>query len=306
MMSKWVGEYEKSHRVELRYISAGSGMGIDDMISRKLDFGCTDTPMNDEELTRAREAGGEVLHVPLMMGAVVPVYNLPGMAEPLRFTGPVLAEIFLGKIDKWNDPALQLLNPGIPLPDEKIWVVHRLDSSGTTFVWSDYLAKVSPEWKIKMGVGKLLKWRVGEAGNGNQGVASYLRQDVGSIGYVELTYAVQENLQFGSVQNREGQFIKAEPAAVTAAAESLLPSAPDHLRFSLVNAPGPKSYPITGTSWAVLYKDQPAEKGGLVLDFLRWATHEGQQYAEEMNYAPLPSSLVRLLEGKLEEVRIAP
>jgi phosphate transport system substrate-binding protein len=260
--------------------------------------------MDEEELKRARETGGEVVHIPLILGAVVPAYNLEEVKEPIQLSSQVLADIFLGKIKRWNARAIKLLNPKAALPDKEITVVHRLDSSGTTYVWVDYLARVSPEWETRVGVGKTVKWPCGEAANGNSGVARLVKQTPGSLGYVELTYSLQEGLPFAAVENKEGVFVKANPASVRAAADNALSRIPDDLRYSLNNAPGTDSYPICGTVWAVLYVNQPEPKGKLVVDFLRWATHEGQSYATEMSYVPLPPALLSRVEAKLDQIRV--
>jgi phosphate ABC transporter phosphate-binding protein len=304
MMSKWVAEYDKAKGVRVNYQPTGSGAGIQQMIVKTFDFGCTDAPLNDEQLKKAQETGGPVVHIPLVMGAVVPVYNLKGIQQPLRFSGPVLADIYLEKIKKWNDPALAQLNPGVELPDRDILTVHRSDGSGTTYVWADYLSKVNPAWKEKVGVGTSLNWPGGIGAKGNEGVSGRVSQSPGGIGYVELIYARQNKIDFGVVQNREGEFIKPTLESVTAAANAALTEIPDDLRYSLTNAPGKDSYPISGTVWAVLYVNQPAGKGKAVVDFLRWVTHEGQSYAKDLYYARLPEDLIQRLEKKLDQVQV--
>lgn len=302
LVSLWAGEYEKLKGVEVRYQSIGSGLGIDGMLEKKFDFGCTDGPMDDGELAKAQEQGGVVVHIPLAMGGVAPIYNLTEVKTPLRFTGPVLAEIFLGKIQKWNDPALQRLNPDVPLPDKDILTVHRSDASGTTYIWTDYLSKVSPEWQTRVGKGRVVKWPTGLAENGNQRVAGAVRNSPASIGYAELTQGIQDNVQYGLVQNREGEFIKPSPQSVTAAAAAIVPTVPDDLRYSLTDAPGKDSYPVSGTVWAVLYVGQTGPRGKSIVDFLRWATHEGQAHIEKLHYARLPQTLVERLDKKLDQV----
>ena len=232
MMSKWSAEYDQAKGVEVNYQSIGSGGGIQQMIAKTLDFGCTDAPMNQEQLDKAKEAGGEVVHIPLVMGAVVPIYHLEGVKVPLRFTGPVLADIYLEKIKKWNDTELAKLNPGVELPDKEILTVHRSEGSGTTYIWVDYLSKISPagEWKERVGVGASVKWPGGLAAKGNEGVAGKVSQSPGSIGYVELVYALQNRIPFGSVQNQEGQFITPSLESVTAAAKGALTDIPEDLR----------------------------------------------------------------------------
>lgn len=303
MMSLWTFEYEKATTIQVNYQSIGSGGGIRQMTARTFDFGCTDGPMNAENLKKAHSVNGDVVHVPLCMGAVVPAYNLPGVTGPLRFTGPVLADIYLGKITKWNDPALRDLNPDAPLPDQEIIVVRRSDGSGTTYVWVDYLAKVSPEWKQKVGVGTSVNWPVGIGQKGGEGVAGQVRRSPGSLGYIELTYALHNDIPFGSVRNKEGTFVLASLGSVTAAADAALTNIPDDLRYSITDAPGKDSYPISGTVWAVVYVNQPPAKGRQIREFLWWVTHDGQRFCEEMDYARLPAGLVKRAEGKLNLIR---
>jgi phosphate transport system substrate-binding protein len=305
LMSKWAHEYANTpDGCKVTYHAWGSDGGIKFLLSKRGEFGCTDAPLTDAELEQARAAGGEVLHVPLVLGAVVPAYNLKEVREPLRFTGPVLADIFLGKIKKWNDAALQQLNPGLKLPDRDILVVRRNDGSGTTAIWTDYLSKVSPEWQKGPGQGLQVKWPVGQSEVGNDGVASYVKKNAGSIGYVELTYAYREDLAFGLVQNRDGEFVRASLETVTAAADHALTTIPDDLRYSLTDAPGKTSYPISGTTWALIYRHQPAGKGPELRNFLRWVINEGQQYAGELFYAQLPESLVTRANRKLEQIEM--
>ena len=304
MMSKWAAEYDKAKSVEVNYQSIGSGGGIQQMTAKTADFGCTDGPMNDEQMQKAKDTGGDLFHIPLVMGAVVPAYNLPEVTEPLTFSGPVLAEIYLGKVTKWNDKAIQDLNPGVTLPDKSISVVHRSDGSGTTYVWVDYLAKVSPEWKKKVGVATSVSWPAGEGAKGNEGVSGRVKAAPGAIGYIELIYAMQNDIKFGLVRNKEGIAIKANLKSITAAGDASLKDLPDDLRYSITDADGKDSYPIAGTVWAVIYVNQPAGKGKEVVDFIRWVTHEGQQYCEELHYAKLPRGLVERVEKKLDAVKI--
>jgi phosphate ABC transporter phosphate-binding protein len=302
MMTKWASEYDKAKQVEVNYQSIGSGGGIQQMTAKTFDFGCTDGPMNEEQLKKAQEVGGEVIHIPLVMGAVVPAYNLQEVKVPLTFTGPILADIFLGKITQWNDKALQSLNPEAQLPDKKIAVVHRSEGSGTTYIWVDYLSKVSDEWKKKVGVGASVNWPVGEGAKGNEAVAGRVKAAPGSIGYIELTYALQNKIEFGMVKNKKGKAINASLESVTAAADSALKQIPDDLRYSITDADGDDAFPISGTVWAVIYKQQPADKGKAVVAFLRWVTHEGQPYAAALQYASLPKGLVERLDKKLDGV----
>jgi phosphate transport system substrate-binding protein len=304
IMSKWASEYKKATGIEVNYQSIGSGGGIQQMTARTFDFGCSDGPLNDEQLEKCRDNGAEAVHIPLVMGAVVPVYNLQGVEGPLKFTGAVLADIFLGKIKKWNDQAIQELNPGVEFPDKEIVVIHRSDGSGTTYIWVDYLSKVNPAWKKKVGVGTSVNWPTGIGQKGNEGVAGQVRRTTGSIGYVELIYALQNDISFGLVQNKEGEFVKASLESVTAAANASLKEIPDDLRFSITDAPGKGSYPISGTNWAVVYQKLPAKKGQMVVDFLRWVTHEGQEYTADLHYARLPKGLVKRLEKKLDAIEV--
>jgi phosphate ABC transporter phosphate-binding protein len=304
MMSKWASEYDKAKGVEVNYQSIGSGGGIQQMTAKTVDFGSTDGPMNEEQLKKAKDTGGEVVHIPLAMGADVPAYNLEDQKEPLVFSGPVLADIFLGKIKKWNDEALQKLNPKATLPNKEIAVVHRSDGSGTTYVWVDYLSKVSPEWKEKVGVATSVNWPCGDGMKGNEGVAGAIKATPGSLGYIELTYALQSDIKFGMVINRAGLPIKADLKSISAAADSSLSVIPEDLRYSITNADGQDSYPISGTNWAVIYVNQPPETGKHVVDFLRWVTHEGQEFNEKLDYAKLPKSLVERLEKKLDSVKV--
>jgi phosphate transport system substrate-binding protein len=305
LMVQWASRYEGTESgCRVGYRSLGSGAGIKLLTERQVDFGCTDGPMTDAQLAGARAAGGEVLHIPLVLGAVVPAYNLPGLGTPLRFTGPVLADIYLGKIKKWNHPALRDLNPGVELPELPIRVVHRADGSGTTYIWTDYLTKVSAEWKKAAGTGILVTWPTGTAAQGNEGVADKVQKTRGSIGYVELTYAYQLDLAFGLVQNREKEFVRASLAAVTKAADNALRDIPDDLRYSMTDAPGKGSYPIAGTTWAIVFARQPAVKGGRLVSFLQWATDAGQRQVEDLLYARLPEALAERARAAVEKIQL--
>jgi phosphate transport system substrate-binding protein len=302
MMKKWAGEYAKAKGVEIDYTSSGSGNGVTQMIEKRNDFGCTDAPMNDEQLDKARKEGGDVVHVPLVMGGVVPIYNLPDVEKPLKFTGPVLADIFLGKIKKWNDPALAQINEGVALPDMAISVAHRSDASGTSYIFTDYLSKVSPEWKKQVGFSTEPKWPVGAGAPKNPGVAQLVSSTKGALGYVELIYAEQNpNLKFGAVQNQAGEFVLASLESVTAAAAGLKDVPPD-LRFSMTDADGKESYPISGTVWMVLYTKQPG-KASALKDLIHWLTHEGQEHAKGLHYARLPQGMVEQVDKKLELIK---
>jgi len=303
MMSKWASEYDKSRNIQVNYQSIGSGGGIQQMTAKTVDFGCTDGPMNEEQIEKCRQSGSEAVHIPLIMGADVPAYNLAEVKDQLKFTGAVLADIYLGKIKKWNDSALKNLNPEAQLPDQEIVVVHRSDGSGTTYIWVDYLAKVSDEWKKKVGVATSVNWPCGIGQKGNEGVAGQVRRTSGSIGYIELVYALQNAIKFGSVQNQDGVFVTASHESVTAAANASLKEIPDDLRYSITNAAGKESFPISGTVWAVVYVNNPSGKGRQVRDFLFWVTHEGQRYADALHYSRLPQGLIERLEKKLDQIK---
>jgi phosphate transport system substrate-binding protein len=292
--SKWFSEYNKLHpNVEINYQSIGSGGGIRQISARTVFFGATDGPMTQDQLLAAP---AKILHFPTVLGADVPVYNLPGVTAELKFTGALLADIFLGKVTKWNDPAITKLNPGVTLPGTDITVVHRADGSGTTYIWADFLAKASPEWKRKVGVATALSWPVGVGGQGNPGVAGLVAQTPGSIGYVELIYALQNKISYGSVQNLAGKFVRANVASVTAAAAAAKgPRMPADFRVSITNAEGDGAYPISSFTWLLLYenpKDKAQSK--IMVDFLKWALTDGQKFAPDLGYAPLPAEVVQM------------
>jgi phosphate transport system substrate-binding protein len=303
MMTKWMKEYEQAIGVKVDYQSIGSGGGIKQVTAGTVDFGCSDGPMNDGQIKEAKAAHGDVVHIPLVMGAVVPAYNLPGVKEQVKFTGPVLADIFLGNITKWNDPALKKLNPDAALPDMDIVVVHRSDGSGTTYIFVDYLSKVSEMWEKKVGKATSVNWPVGLGEKGNENVAGQVKRSTGALGYVELTYALQNKIQYGSVQNKEGVFVSPTLEAVTAAANASLTEIREDLRYSITDAAGKESYPISGTSWGLSYTNSPGGKGKAVHDFLNWCTHDGQQYCEGLHYARLPKSLVERIDKRLELIK---
>jgi len=298
--SKWFDEYTKvDPEVRFNYQSIGSGGGIKQVTSRTVDFGATDGPMTDEQL---KQAPGELLHIPTVLGAVVATYNLPG-APKLKFTGDVLADIFLGKITKWNDAKITALNPGATLPDQPIVVVHRSDGSGTTYIWVDYLSKISPEWQQKVGKGTSVNWPVGLGGKGNEGVSGQVKGQPGALGYVELAYAVKNNLPVASIKNANGKFVEPTIATTTAAAAGAAKSMPDDFRVSLTNAPGDDAYPVASFTWLLVYKDQPNEaKGRALAKFLWWMSHDGQKYADDLLYAPLPAPVVKQIEGKVKQI----
>jgi phosphate transport system substrate-binding protein len=291
--SKWFDEYHRLHpTVAINYQSIGSGGGIRQVTSETVFFGATDGPMTDEQLAAAP---GKLMHFPTVLGADVPVYNIAGVDAELKFTGPVLANIFLGKIKKWNDPAIAKLTPGVKLPATDITVVHRSDGSGTTYIWVDYLSKVSPEWKEKVGVSTAVNWPVGVGGKGNEGVAGLVTQTPGSIGYVELIYALQNKIAYGTVQNVGGEFVKASDASVTAAAAGAASSMPADFRVSITNAPGQGAYPISSFTWLLLYQDaKDKAQAKAMVDFVKWALSDGQKFTTELGYAPLPADVVKM------------
>jgi eukaryotic-like serine/threonine-protein kinase len=303
LMQKWGVVYRKEKALTINYLSTGSGAGVKQFLSGGLDFCCSDFILTDEELQQARKAGGEVIHVPLALGAVVPAYNLPGLEKPLRFSGPVLADIFLGEIKKWNDPALQEINPGVDLPDLDIAVVHRASSSGTTFIFTDFLSKVSKDWQKKFGASASVKWPVGIKVAGSAGMAEMVGKTLGSIGYMELVYALQSRLKFGLVKNREGAYVQGSLESTTATAEHLSKDMPDDLRFSLTYGPGKNAYPICGCTWAIIYARQHEGSGQRLVEFLRWATQDGQEYSTDLFYARLPASLIERVTQRLNEVK---
>jgi phosphate transport system substrate-binding protein len=287
--SKWFSDHNKLHpNVQINYQSIGSGGGIKQLISQTVFFGASDGPMTDEQL---KSAPGLILHFPTVLGAVVPAYHLPN-AE-LKFTGPLLADIFLGKVKKWNDPAITKANPGVSLPNSDITIVHRSDGSGTTYIWVDYLSKVSPEFKQRVGVSTSVNWPVGVGAKGNEGVTGMVRQTPGAIGYVELVYALQNKISFGSVQNAAGESIRASLDSVTAAAASAAAEIPADFRVSITNAPGKGAYPISSFTWILLYQNPTdKERGRIMVDFMKWALTEGQKSASGLGYAPLPREVV--------------
>jgi phosphate transport system substrate-binding protein len=269
-------------------------------MDRTVDFGATDGPMSDSQITVARN---NVLHIPTVLGAVVPIYNLPGMSAQLRFTPEVLAGIFLGQITRWNDSRLAAANPGITLPTGDIVVVHRSDGSGTTYVWTDYLSKVSAEWSRRVGRGTSVNWPVGLGGRGNEGVASTVRRTPGTIGYVELVYAEQNRIPFGAVRNRAGTFVAASLASTTAAAASADFPRDTDFRVSITDAPGAQAYPIASFTWILIQREMAnATNARALLDFLWWATHDGQRFATQLGYAPLPDEVMPILEARLRSV----
>ena len=301
LYQKWLSEYGKVHpNVKIDYQSIGSGGGIKQLKEQTVDFGASDAPMKDEDL---KAAPGEVLHIPTVLGAVIITYNLEGLKAPLKFSPEVIADIFLGKIKKWNDPKIAADNAGVTLPSTDITVVTRAESSGTSAVFTDYLSKVSPEWKEKVGAGTSPKWPVGVSGKGNEGVTGQVKNTPNTIGYVELAYAVQNKLPVAQVKNSAGNFIDPSIDAVTAAASASAGSTPDDLRVSITNATGPQAYPISSYTYILVYKNQKdAAKGRALVDFLWWGIHDGEAFAKELQYAPLPADIVKRAEGKINSV----
>jgi len=296
MYSKWFDEYHKKFpTLQFNYQSIGSGGGIQQVTQGTVDFGATDGPMNDMQLKdfAAKHGGSGILHFPTVMGADVPAYNVAGVSQPLNFTPEALAGIFLGKITKWNDPELTKANPGVNLPAKDMIVVHRSDGSGTTYVWVDYLSKVSKEWETKVGRGTSVNWPVGLVGKGNEGVAGQIRQTPNSIGYIELIYAVQNKISYGKVKNASGAFVEASLASVTAAAAGAAQDIPDDFRVSITNAPGKDAYPISSFTWLLIpEKISDATKKKAIKDFLTWMLAEGQNQTEALAYARLPKAVV--------------
>ena len=306
LYSRWSADFAKKTGTRVNYQSIGSGGGIRQFSELTVDFGASDGPMTDEEMARAKGKG--VLHIPIALGAVVITYNVPQVKEPLTLDGAVITDLFLGKITKWNDPRIAGLNPGVSLPAQDVLVVHRSDGSGTTFVITDYLAAVSPDWARSPGRGKEVQWPVGLGAKGNEGVAGQVKQTPGSIGYVELAYAKQNNLQVARLRNAAGQVVEPTVASITAAAAGAadsLPASTDY-RMSIINAPGAESYPISTFTWALVYNSQQnAEKGKSLVEFLRYGlSDEGQRAAAALDYAPLPKSMRDRLLQRIDSIQI--
>ena len=303
--SKWFSDYATKTGVKINYQSIGSGGGIRQLSEGTVDFGATDSPMKDDEMAKAKN--GAIMHVPTVLGAVAVIYNLPGVTAPLKLTGEVLGDIFLGKIKKWNDPRIAAINAGVKLPAQDVLVVHRSDGSGTTFIFTDYLAAASAAWKAGPGTGKEVQWPTGLGGKGNEGVAGQVKQTPGAIGYAELVYAKQNDLAFAHMRNVDGEFIAPSPEAATAAAAGAVSkmSAETDYRVSIVNAPGKGSYPISSFTWIILYRNQPdATKGKKLVDFLKWALTDGATQAAALDYAPLPSAIATELMGRLDTITL--
>jgi len=302
--SQWFDVYAKDNpNVHFNYQSIGSGGGIKQLLNKTVDFGASDAPMNDQQLSQAPI---KVLHFPTVMGAVVVTYNVPGLSDSLRLSGPVIADIFLGKIAKWNDPAIAKLNPSAKLPDTNIVVCHRSDGSGTTYVFTDYLSKVSPEWIKEVGKGTAVKWPAGLGGKGNEGVTALVEQSPGGVGYIELIYAVQNKLPYAELKSHAGEWVKPSVETVTAAAAGAGSNIPSDFRVSITDAPGAGAYPISSFTYLLVYQQQTdAAKGKAIKDFIKWMLNDGQHYAPGLSYAPLPAPVVSAELAQLSKVVVS-
>jgi phosphate transport system substrate-binding protein len=298
--SKWFDEYAKvDPSVRFNYQSIGSGGGQKQILAQTVDFGASDGPMSDDNLAKAP---GKLLHIPTVAGADVVAYNLQGNPA-LKLDRDAIAGIFLGQIKKWNDPKITALNPGVTLPDQEIVVVHRSDGSGTTYIWTDYLSKISPEWKTKVGTNTSVNWPTGIGGKGNEGVAGQIKQTPGALGYVELIYAVQNKMPYADVKNSAGNFVKPSLESVTAALATA--DIPDDFRFSITNAPGKDAYPIAGATWLLVYQQQKdAAKGKKLVEFLKWSLTDGEKMAKDLQYAPLPESVQQRVLKRIDEIKL--
>jgi phosphate transport system substrate-binding protein len=302
--SQWFDVYAKDNpSVRFNYQSIGSGGGIKQLLNKTVDFGASDAPMNDQQLG---QAPAKVLHFPTVMGADVITYNVPGVTGTLRLTGPVVADIYLGKITKWNDDAIAKLNPDVKLPDLPILVCHRSDGSGTTYIFVDYLSKVSPEWSKEVGKGTAVRWPAGLGGKGNEGVTALVEQQPGGIGYVELIYAVQNKLPYAEIKSHDGDWVKPSVATVTAAAAGSAANIPSDFRVSITDAPGANAYPISSFTYLLVYQQQAdAAKGKAIKEFIKWMLNSGQQYASALSYAPLPAPVITAELAQLDKVTVA-
>ena len=292
--SKWFDEFHKANGTQINYQSVGSGAGIKQTTDGTVDFGASDGPMNDDQLKAFKTKNGAgIFHFPTVLGAVVPTYNVPGISEALNFTPEALSGIFLGRISKWNDPAIAGANKGIALPANDIVVIHRSDGSGTTYIWTDYLSKVNSDWKDKVGKGTSVNWPVGLGGKGNEGVTGLIKQTPNAIGYVELIYAAQNKVPYGSVKNSSGSFVKADLASVTEAAAGAVKTMPDDFRVSITNSAGKNAYPISSFTWLLIpEKFKDSAKRDALKKFLTWAITDGQNFVEALSYAKLPKEVV--------------
>ncbi len=303
LYSKWFDVYTKvAPSVRFNYQSIGSGGGIKQLLNRTVDFGASDAPMTDAQLAQTSDP---ILHFPTVLGAVVVTYNLPALSAPLKLSGPLVADIYLGKVSKWNDPAIAALNPGAALPDQSIVVCHRSDGSGTSFIFTDYLSKVSADWNKQPGKGTSVKWPTGLGGKGNEGVTALVQQTPGAIGYVELIYAINNKLPFATLRNHDGAWVTGSLAGVTAAAAADAAQMPADFRVSITDAPGRDSYPLSSFTYLLVYERQAdATKGKALAAFLHWMLTEGQKYAPDLQYAPLPSALVSREQRQIEKITL--
>ncbi|HYO92738.1 MAG TPA: phosphate ABC transporter substrate-binding protein PstS [Pyrinomonadaceae bacterium] len=301
LYQKWLSEYGKLNpNVRMDYQSIGSGGGIKQIQEQTVDFGASDSPMKDEDL---KKAPGELLHIPTVLGAVVLTYNLTSVQQPLRFSPEAIADIFLGKIKRWDDAKIKADNPNVQLPAADITVVHRSDGSGTSAVFTDYLSKVNPEWKDKVGTGTSPQWPVGLGGKGNEGVTGQVKQTPNTIGYVELAYAVKNNLPVALIKNSSGNYVEATLDSVTAAAAESVATTPEDLRVSITNAAGAQAYPISSYTYILVYKEQKdAAKGKALVDFLWWGIHDGEKFAKDLLYSPLPPEIIKRAETKINSI----
>ncbi len=304
--SKWFDLYHEKTGTEINYQSIGSGGGIKQVIEGTIDFGASDGPMSPEQLEQAKkQQGTEILHIPTVLGAVVITYNVPSIGAGLKLTPDVIAGIFLGEITTWNDAKIAAVNSDKTLPNQPIIVAHRSEGSGTSFIFTDYLSKVSPAWNQKVGKGASVNWPVGLGQKGNEGVSGLVKQSEGSIGYVELAYAVKNNLPYATIQNSAGNFVEPTLESVTAAAASSAKNMPEDMRVSITNADGKNSYPIASFTWLLVYKSMKDEaKGKALIDFLNWAMEKGQSYAKDLYYAPLPKEVVSLCKKKISTIQV--
>jgi phosphate transport system substrate-binding protein len=303
--SKWFDEYHKQHPdIEINYQSKGSGAGIRQLTEGTVDFGASDGPMTDQQLQDAKtKRGTDIIHLPTVLGAVVPAYNLPDVKGEIKFSGDSLAGIYLGKITKWNDPIIAKDNPGLKLPDKPIVVVHRAEGSGTTYIFTDYLSKISPEWQQKVGKNTSVQWPTGLGQQGNEAVAGMVRQMDGAIGYVELIYALQNKISFGPVKNAAGQYVKASLESTTAAAASMK-EMPDDFRVSITNPPGKTAYPIASFTWLLVpLKWNDATKEKAMIDYLNWMVDSGEGMTTSLYYAPLPKSVAAKVKAKIKQIK---
>jgi phosphate transport system substrate-binding protein len=302
LYAKWFSEFQKKNPdIQINYQPIGSGGGIRQFLEKTIDFGASDAPMTDEQMAKS---SAPLVHIPTVLGAVVITYNLPGISKELRFTGEIIADIYLGKITKWNDPLILKANPGISLPDQAILVTRRSDGSGTTNIFTDYLSKVSSDWKTKVGTGTSVNWPIGLGAKGNDGVTGLVKQTPGSIGYVELVYAENNKLPVATIKNANGVFVRPSTKGVTAAAAATIKTIPNDFRVSIANAPGKESYPISSFTYLLIYKELPSETGKNLLKFLDWSLTDGQSFAESMAYAPLPENLRAKVKAAVKTIKL--